>query len=186
MKRKIIIFVGLTLSILVCITVMLLNKSFVNNNYKVLFEKVGNQNEYYTEDTVNLNNYMYEHDPKELGIPEDSLQYINTALDTDSFLIDNKVASSGESFINYLKTLENVILVGTNTSGAYISNVYTKSQLPSSHIKINFGNTITLNKYCEEGKGFQPDIWIDNEDSLDRVLKLINQFRINPFILGNI
>lgn len=69
MKRKIIIFVGLTLSILVCITVMLLNKSFVNNNYKVLFEKVGNQNEYYTEDTIDLNNYMYEHDPKELGIP---------------------------------------------------------------------------------------------------------------------
>ncbi|WP_443660226.1 S41 family peptidase [Clostridium algidicarnis] len=516
MKRKIIIFVGLTLSILVCITVILLNKSFVNNNYKVLFEKVGNQNEYYTEDTIDLNNYMYEHDPKELGIPEDSLQYINIALDTDSFLndnnlieldkndaisdvnflfnllkysyagysyfggditfenakeniiksinshpaeninssqlenildintkfiqdghfsinnnsplnhylyysnesicvnkskngyyiiengerlyiksindsydfnnylklsinskgypcyhigildnsnnpskikvifqsqskevikhidlkkgnpkvcsddklnykyskrndvpiitmrkmydtdvndkstklfaesaislkdepvmildirgnsggqdiapitwfenftgeipqiesyslqlcslinnyiarlamknidyeilpaelkkeydeemqkanvefntwyaskteekrhknntiifvlIDNKVASSGESFINYLKTLENVILVGTNTSGVYISNVYTRSQLSSSHININFGNTIILNKYCEEGKGFQPDIWIDNEDSLDRVLKLINQFRINPFILGNI
>ena len=90
-------------------------------------------------------------------------------------LIDNNVASSGESFIGYLKTLKNVILVGTNTSGTRISNVFTQSQLPNSLINIKFGNTLTLIPQCQEGKGYQPDIWVNSGDSLDKVLKLINR-----------
>jgi len=69
--------------------------------------------------------------------------------DTKIFvLIDDDVASSGECFISYLKTLENVVVVGTNTSGVFLSNLYTISQLPNSHININFGNTITFTNGC--------------------------------------
>ncbi|GAA0688688.1 MULTISPECIES: S41 family peptidase [Clostridium] len=94
--------------------------------------------------------------------------------DTKIFVIvDDKVASTGEEFISYLKTLENIVVVGTNTSGSLLSNIYIRSQLPNSHINISFGNIITANKDFEEGKGFQPDVWIGNGDSLDRVLKLI-------------
>lgn len=96
--------------------------------------------------------------------------------DTKIFvLIDDKVASSAESFIEYLKTLENVILVGTNTSGILLSNAYTTIQLPNSHINISLGNIITAKKGFTEGKGFEPDIWINSGDPLDKVLKLINK-----------
>lgn len=101
-------------------------------------------------------------------------------------LIDNKVASSGEEFLNYLRTLEKVILVGTNTSGVFISNGYVKSELPNSGIDVSFGNTISLNKYSSEGKGFQPDIWVNNADSLDRVLSLISKLRISTDMFNNI
>ena len=90
-------------------------------------------------------------------------------------LIDDKVASSGESLVGYLNTLENVVLVGTNTSGVFLSSANNKSQLPNSHINISYGNIIEFNKGCAEGKGFEPDVWVSNGDSLDKVLKLISR-----------
>lgn len=88
-------------------------------------------------------------------------------------IIDNKVASSAESFVSYLDTLENVVFVGTNTSGVMISNSYIQCILPNSKIEISYGNELSLNNKFIEGKGFEPDIWINEEDIIERVLNLI-------------
>lgn len=88
-------------------------------------------------------------------------------------IIDNNVASSGEDFISFLKTLDNVVLVGTNTNGAGLSCIYSNITLPNTKINIKFGNTLSFTKDFAEGKGFEPDIWIQGGDPLDRILKFI-------------
>lgn len=88
-------------------------------------------------------------------------------------IIDNKVASSGENFLSYLDTLENVVFVGTNTSGSMLSNSFIQCVLPNSKINISYGNVLTLNNDFIEGKGFEPDLWVAEDDVVERILKLI-------------
>lgn len=90
-------------------------------------------------------------------------------------LIDECVASSGESFVRYLKTLDNVILVGTNTSGASVSNKFNKTYLPNSKIEFEFGNNIMIFNDTQEGIGFAPDIWSNDSDILENVIMTANK-----------
>ncbi|WP_425445847.1 S41 family peptidase [Dethiothermospora halolimnae] len=94
-------------------------------------------------------------------------------------LVDKGVASSGEIFIEHLRTLDNVVFVGTNTAGYHdvsdLQNVY----LPNSNLNVYLGAGLDMNKYPPyfiDGVGFEPDIWLDNEDMLDRVIKLYNRY----------
>lgn len=89
-------------------------------------------------------------------------------------LIDNNTASSGEVFVRNLKNVENVIFVGTNTAGLGISDATNECILPNSKITIIYGSNLRLYNSFTEGIGFEPDIWINSSDSLDRILKLIN------------
>lgn len=89
-------------------------------------------------------------------------------------LVDNGVASSGETFVTYLRTLKNVVFVGTNTAGCgTISNNGTY-KLPNTGICFYFGTGLTLENDFEEGTGFTPDLWVNSNDALDRVMKLIS------------
>ncbi len=95
--------------------------------------------------------------------------------DTKIFvLIDSNTASSGEAFIELLKNIENVIFVGTNTSGVLIGEASVECVLPNSKITIIYGSNLRLYNGFTEGVGFEPDIWINSYDSLDRVLKFID------------
>lgn len=76
-----------------------------------------------------------------------------------------------------MKTLDNVILVGTNTSGASISNKFNKTYLPNSKIQFEFGNCIVIFNDTEEGIGFTPDIWSNDSDILEDVITLANKLR---------
>lgn len=88
-------------------------------------------------------------------------------------LIDNGVASSGETFVRNLRTLKNVIFVGTNTYGCSLipNNFFYK--LPDSGIILYFGTGLFFTPGFEEGTGYMPDIWVNSNDALDRVIKLI-------------
>ena len=46
--------------------------------------------------------------------------------------------------------------------------------LPNSKITIIYGSNLRLYNGFTEGIGFEPDIWINSNDSLDRVLKFID------------
>lgn len=90
-------------------------------------------------------------------------------------LIDNGVASSGEGFIRNLRTLRNVIFVGTNTNGCgSFGNCY-YYRLPNTGMVLYFGADIDLTSDFEEGVGYMPDIWINSGDSLERIEKLIEK-----------
>ncbi len=102
---------------------------------------------------------------------DDSLIKSNTKV---FVLIDNNTASSGETFVRILKDIENVIFVGTNTSGVKISDATNECILPNSKITIIYGSNLRLYNDIVEGVGFEPDIWINSIDSLNRVLKFID------------
>lgn len=92
-------------------------------------------------------------------------------------LMDNKVASSGERFIQYLDTLENVVFIGTNTSGCYLSLQSIQCTLPYSKIVVTYGDSLNIVNNYVEGKGFEPDIWIGGNDVLERVKAFINNYK---------
>ena len=95
-------------------------------------------------------------------------------------LVDKSVASSGETFVENLRTLKNVVFVGTNTAGCYLIGNNLKYKLPNSGIVLYFGTGLYLSSdHMEEGTGFMPDIWIESSDALDRVEKLINKSALN-------
>ena len=118
---------------------------------------------------ISLNeNKWYLYESKEKRFENDRLIFV---------LIDECVASSGENFVRYLKTLDNVIVVGTNTWGAYLSNKFNKTYLPNSKIQFDFGNCITISNDIEEGIGLTPDIWSDDSDILDNIINMANKIR---------
>lgn len=93
-------------------------------------------------------------------------------------LIGSGVASAGESFVEYLKQLKNVIFIGTNTSGLVNFGNMGMCNLPNSNLEILFSKRITLETDFEfrEGKGYYPDFWVNSEKALDLSIKFINNY----------
>ncbi len=93
-------------------------------------------------------------------------------------LVDDNNASAGESFVRFLKQVENVIIIGSNTSGAStVGNVGTFF-LPHSAIPIQMGVSLflELDLSMREGIGIEPDIWVDPRGSLDLAIKFANNY----------
>lgn len=93
-------------------------------------------------------------------------------------LTDNGVASCGEEFVSYLKSLNNVIFIGTNTGGAMLISDNATWFLPNSKLRINSGTGIILNPNLEniDGRGYYPDLWVNSHDIVNRVIKFINKY----------
>ncbi len=96
-------------------------------------------------------------------------------------LMDKGVASSGEDFIGYLRTLGNVVFVGNNTSGCQAVSDLQVMFLPNSNLLVYLGAGLDMNKYPPhfiDGVGFEPDIWLDSEGMLERVINLYNRYNL--------
>ena len=93
-------------------------------------------------------------------------------------LIDNGVASAGESFVKYLKQLSNVIFIGTNTAGVLHFANMGMCNLPNSKIEVFLSKTISMETdfNFREGKGYFPDFWVNPEEALDLSLKFISNY----------
>lgn len=97
-------------------------------------------------------------------------------------LIDKGVGSSAEDFIMYLKTLENVVLVGSNTRGLQRVEDQQRLYLPNSKSLVYLGAGLVLFKDGEEYSeriGAKPDLWLDNKDMMDRLVELCKRNNIN-------
>ncbi len=93
-------------------------------------------------------------------------------------LIDDNNASAGESFVRFLKQVENVIIIGSNTSGvSTVGNVGTFF-LPHSAIPIQMGVSLFLDSdlAMREGIGIEPDIWVDPRNSVELAIKFANNY----------
>ena len=93
------------------------------------------------------------------------------------FLTDYLSGSSGESVITQCRTVENVLVVGTNTLGCMFSNVELPIYLPNTGFFIGFGQHAELRNFVNrEGYGYDPDIWVPSEYALELTLKLCDYY----------
>lgn len=96
-------------------------------------------------------------------------------------LTDKTVASSAELFVNQLRTLNNVVFVGTNTSGSQDALDIHTIYLPNSNLPVSIGVGLNILKYTPhfiDGTGFKPDIWLDYDDMLERVIRLCDNYNL--------
>lgn len=95
-------------------------------------------------------------------------------------LIDKNVASAGEDMIANLRTMENVIFVGSNSAGCYLSAGNSAKYLPKSGLYINYGYGFILDNEGKsiDGIGFLPDLWVLPSEALERTLKMIEFYNL--------
>ena len=96
-------------------------------------------------------------------------------------LVDQYTCSAAEHLVAALLNKENVILVGTNTSGSLLGEGSINAVLPNSHIDLMFGNVIHLyydDTVFTELSGFSTDIWV-NGDAVQSVLNLISYYQLD-------
>ncbi|MPM95105.1 hypothetical protein SDC9_142256 [bioreactor metagenome] len=96
--------------------------------------------------------------------------------------MDKYTGSSGEDFVCYLRTVDNVIFVGSNTRGGHIcGNVCYHLYLPNSGLKIGFGTSLGFAETMEntDGIGIMPDLWVNPDDAMDAVMRLIDHYGLN-------
>jgi len=81
-------------------------------------------------------------------------------------------------FVGYLRQLRNVLVVGTNTSGTFLTSNIGMTILPHSGVGIMFGTHLNLRPDLSqfEGVGFMPDLWVPPGESLERVLRFVERY----------
>lgn len=96
-------------------------------------------------------------------------------------LVNTFSASSSEIFVDLARDMENVVIVGTNTSGTLFNSATFMQQLPFSKTRLTYGADLRVwqDGVFAEGQGFQPDIWIGEGDALERTINLIKNYKLD-------
>ena len=78
---------------------------------------------------------------------------------------------------SFLKTLDNVLIVGSNTAGYQLCGNISTFTLPYTGIGVRFGSTLFLYGDGEnvDHRGYAPDVWCDPQDALASVLALLKE-----------
>ena len=91
-------------------------------------------------------------------------------------IIDSYVMSAGESFVRYLKQMENVIFIGSNTRGMGMVGNVGSFNLFNSEIEVHAGVTIFMDTDMKnrEGMGYMPDFWVDDSQALGIAVEILS------------
>jgi len=102
-------------------------------------------------------------------IPNDRLVIVLTC---------NSIGSAGDTFVGYMRQMENVLIVGVNTRGVLVTGNVAEVVLPYSRFSVHFGVSLNIRPDLSqfEGVGFAPDLWVDPAESLDRVFRFIERY----------
>ena len=108
-------------------------------------------------------------DPRPVILPSNNLVIV---------LTDNAIGSAGDTFVGYMRQLENVLIVGANTSGTLVTGNVGVVTLPISGLDLQIGTTLNIRPNLSqfEGIGFKPDLWVDPNESLERVIRFIQRY----------
>ncbi|WMM23845.1 S41 family peptidase [Tissierella sp. MB52-C2] len=92
-------------------------------------------------------------------------------------LMDKKTSSAAEFLIYYLKKLNNVTLIGTNSNGCMLTGNCNSAVLPYSNIRISISHKIYINRdfHNIDGLGILPDLWVKPGQSLNKVINHIKK-----------
>lgn len=90
-------------------------------------------------------------------------------------LMDDLCGSSGESTLNFIRTLDNVLVIGSNSSGYQLCGNSHDYSLPNSGIQAYFGVSPQYHFTSEnvDFKGYEPDVWCDPKTALQSVLNMM-------------
>ncbi|MCI6759747.1 MAG: S41 family peptidase [Clostridiales bacterium] len=90
-------------------------------------------------------------------------------------LMDDLCGSAGESALTYIRTLDNVLVVGSNSSGYQLCGNVNGYCLPNSGIWARFGVSPQYHFKAEnvDFKGYEPDVWCDPKTALQSVLNMM-------------
>ena len=93
-------------------------------------------------------------------------------------LVDDTCGSAGESMLNYMRSLDNVMVIGSNTAGCQICGKGMSISLPISNIGCSFGSAVwfRFNDENVDDKGYEPDVWCNPVDALDAVLNMLLRY----------
>jgi len=93
-------------------------------------------------------------------------------------LVDDYCASAGESALNILKTMDNVLVVGSNSSGYQLGGNAIGMTLPNTGIYSNIGTQLRFFFDMENVDciGYTPDLWCQPDASLDAVMNLFVEY----------
>lgn len=93
-------------------------------------------------------------------------------------LMDSRCGSSGESALTFAKTMDNVIVIGSNSAGYQLcGNVYDYS-LPCTGITACFGVSLSFYGSMDnvDYKGYEPDLWCNPKTALQSVLNIVERY----------
>lgn len=95
-------------------------------------------------------------------------------------LVDENCCSAGESALNLLRLMHNVVVVGSNTYGAQLGGNAVSLYLPNSKIPCQIGTSLRFfyDEVNVDLKGYLPDVWCNPVDALDYTLELLVQNEI--------
>lgn len=91
-------------------------------------------------------------------------------------LVDDLCVSAGEFAVKQLLTLDNSVVIGSQTGGCtFCCGTFIRLSLPNSGVSYSMGNTMFWLDDSENGDdiGIEPDIWCDPGTSLESVLMML-------------
>ncbi|MCD4848667.1 MAG: hypothetical protein K8R76_10820 [Candidatus Aegiribacteria sp.] len=90
------------------------------------------------------------------------------------FLIDRRVASSGEALIDYTKSIPGAMLIGENSAGVGSFGEVHQYWLPNSLIRLFLPCKLFIAPGFEEGVGYIPDYWLDSPEPVMEIARWLN------------
>lgn len=97
-------------------------------------------------------------------------------------LTDKGTASSGETVVEFLHSVENVLVVGAPSSGCSLVSSNWHFYLPNTGIEVYFGTGLSFCEAMEnrDGVGFLPDLWVNPTEAPAAVARLCAYYGLNP------
>lgn len=118
---------------------------------------------------------------EEMELQCSNLQVVDNSIPV-YILIDDLTASAAEHSLCLLRSMKEVIVVGTNTVGAQASMERTTLYLPESGISFDMTTGASLEYNYEknkleiiDGKGYKPDVWCESKNALDYTYKFLKK-----------
>lgn len=95
-------------------------------------------------------------------------------------LQDADTASSGETAVEFLRSTDNVLILGSPTRGCALVPNNLTVYLPNSALPLYFGTGLHFTETMEnrDGTGFLPDLWVDPAEAESAVLRLFAYYHL--------
>ena len=93
-------------------------------------------------------------------------------------LVDDKCGSAGETMLDAVKNMTNVLVVGSNSAGYQLGGNSVDIHLPHSQIAAEIGTQLRFYDALKnvDGIGYEPDVWCNPQTALSASLNLIKQY----------